>query len=260
MEQLSAEEFLVLALSLLGLVLWASSPILEALLGDRGALGSLGIGVALLAHAVYLTRQDFSPPYGMLPRGILVWGALCYLSFRLTPPRKVTPGKKFSKHCTPQLISGRYLSSPFQESKVRLRLWASFEVDPQPCELAICAAAEGRAFYGIFWTSSSAVLTPSVEICCLDINDACRGHYVPRGGTRRDETPLSLAVRNEYRVDADLVTIWTSIYASVGTSGGGVGASAPGVGGGSVSLTKSDLGVEVDMGTFVWRCCRGTAE
>ena len=258
--ELATSEYLALSLSILGVIFWAASPAIEVLLGDRGVLGSLGVGFVLLATAAYMTFQAIDQPYSVLPRVILAWGALCYLNFRFTPPIKLKPKSRDFSNCTPELLAGDHLATPIAKSKFRLRLWANFEVDPQPCELAICAAAEGRAFYGLFWTRSSNVLTPSVGICCLNIDDSCRGHYLPRGTVRSDETPLSLMVRNECKVDTDLITIRTSVYANVGTSGGGIGASAPGVGGASVSLTKSDLGVEVDMGTFVWKCRRGEQE
>jgi hypothetical protein len=251
-------QYLDIWLLIAGVSLWLASPLFERAAGEQATVGALlGGTVALASAALVAVFLTLNPAFAWTATAFLCWGALVYGAFWLMPEEPAPKDLSLADHCKPKLIFGESHFLMDHKWTLRTRLTAKFEVKPSDCRLAVSAWAYGRVFYGLFYTGRPLALTPTVDIVCSTVKGGgCKALAYVSAATLRAESPVQLQVQHDIKEDDDEVTVRTTMTASVGASGGSIGASAAGFGG-SIGLTSAGLTFQQAMGMFRWRCEAG---
>lgn len=250
-----------LAVLLFGTLAWLSSPLMERLFGEQGAISAILGGIIGLAGSV-LIASPFGvddPLVAYIGIALLFWGITAYVAFLSFPDKKAVPSPEIERHCAPEKVYGDEKSYDDYESNIRTRLHVKFRVRPSSCRLHTTALAAARAYYGFHFARETIELNPALDIVCTrDSDGKCKASVSVTGAIQRVRSPVTVQIDHAVTVSGAEVTVRTTMSATASASGGSVGASF--VAGGSIGLPAAAHTFQEAMGTFIWRCKEPSAK
>lgn len=241
------------------------APWAERVGGPIGGSAAVGGGLLLLLLASVAGLSGFGWLAwwaAILATSSLVWAALAYFAHRF-----LRGGARTSKaradavaagaNCAPRLTFGTKQNEGPDFETWRTYLLTLFSTSPTAGQLTESAMAWGGAYYGLYYTSNMAELTPRISIICERGSDGkCLADASDQGVTVVNKAPVSLAIVNSVTSSDNRVRISVGMSAALNASGGPSLAAAPAGIGPTISFPDSSLGASVGMGTYRWACER----
>lgn len=245
------------------LLLLAFAPYAEGLAGRSSVSGALGSALLFLlltlVFGLYSTTLmgHLSASAACL---ILVLMLLSYILFRVRnnnaktdKTNTTTPGS--GANCRSRLTSGTGIVAGPDLKTWRTYLYTVYSTSPSHGALVEFAKAWGGAYYGIYFTTGTVKVTPTVTVVCED-NDGntCLADASETGDTGLPDPPVRVKVVNAITSSASRVRVTVVMGAALSASGGPSIAIAPGGIGPTLSFPDASLTATTAMGTYRWRC------